>query len=91
MVVVLVFVALALRLIGVQVFSSGRYSAMGAAEVDKTVDRPAVRGGIYDRNGAALALSVPRSNIVADPFLIRHPASRGGAPCRRCWTSRTRS
>ena len=73
-VLVLVFVALALRLIGVQVFSSGRYSAMGSAEVDQTVYVPAVRGGIYDRSGSVLALSVPRSNIVADPFLIHHPA-----------------
>jgi cell division protein FtsI (penicillin-binding protein 3) len=74
-VVVLVFAALALRLIGVQVFSSGRYSAIGASQVDRTVGVPAVRGGIYDRDGAPLALSVPRSNIVADDFQIRHPAS----------------
>jgi len=72
-VVVLVFAALALRVIGVQAFASGRYSAMGAKEVDATVTSPAVRGGIYDRNGAPLALSVPRSTIVGDPFLIRHP------------------
>jgi cell division protein FtsI (penicillin-binding protein 3) len=74
-VVVLVFAALAVRLIGVQVFSSGRYSAMGAAELNQTVHVPAVRGGIYDRDGDVLALSVPRSNIVADPFLISHPGS----------------
>jgi len=73
-VVVLVFAALALRVIGVQVFSSGRYSAMGAAEVDTTAHVPAVRGGIYDRDGAPLALSVPRSNIVGDPMLIHDPA-----------------
>ena len=81
-VVVLVFAALALRLIGVQVFSSGRYSALGAAEVNTTVHVPAVRGGIYDRNGAALALSVARSNIVADNFLIRD-----SAPVARALTS----
>ena len=72
-VVILVFAALALRLIGVQMFASSRYSAMGAAETDTTVHEPAVRGGIYDRNGSPLALSVPRSNVVADPFLIHHP------------------
>jgi len=72
-VVLLVFVALALRLVGVQVFASNRYAAMGAAEVTTTVHVSAVRGGIYDRNGAAMALSVPRSTIVADPFLIPHP------------------
>jgi len=78
-VVVLVFAALALRLVGVQVFSSGRYAAIGSAEVDTTVRVPAVRGGIYDRDGAPLALSVPRSNIVADPFLIHHPAMEARA------------
>jgi cell division protein FtsI (penicillin-binding protein 3) len=77
-VVVLVFLALALRLIGVQVFSSGRYSAIGAKQVDTTVTTPAVRGGIYDRNGAPLALSVPRSNIYADAFLIHHPGAVAG-------------
>jgi cell division protein FtsI (penicillin-binding protein 3) len=75
MVVVLVFCGLALRLIGVQGFSSGRYSAMGANEVNQTVVTPAVRGGIYDRNGSVFALSVPRSTIVADPLLISHPAA----------------
>jgi len=74
LVVALVFAALALRLVGVQVFGSGRYAAMGAAEVTTTVQLPAVRGDIYDRNGAALALSVPRSTIVADPYLIPRPA-----------------
>jgi cell division protein FtsI (penicillin-binding protein 3) len=74
-VVVLAFAALALRLIGVQEFSNARYSAIGASQVDRTVSVPAVRGGLYDRNGSALALSVPRWTIVADPFLIRHPAA----------------
>jgi len=72
-VVVLVFAALAVRLVGVQVFSSSRYSTIGAKQVDTTVTTPAVRGGIYDRNGAPLALSVPRANIYADAFLIHHP------------------
>ena len=37
---------------GVQVFSSGRYSSIGAARSTTTVTVSAVRGGIYDRNGA---------------------------------------
>jgi cell division protein FtsI (penicillin-binding protein 3) len=72
-VVALVFALLSLRLVGVQVFSSGRYRAIGAAQVTTTVRVPAVRGGIFDRNGTALAVTVPRSMVVADPFLIRHP------------------
>jgi len=71
--VIVVFAVLGVRLIGVQLFSSGHYGAMGAAEVTQKVTVPAVRGGIYDRNGSALAVSVPRATIIADPFLIAHP------------------
>ena len=73
-VVILVFLALVARLVSVQVVSSHRYAAIGAAELNKPIDVPAVRGGIYDRNGAPLAMSVPRSTVVADPYLIRQPA-----------------
>ncbi|HZU80457.1 MAG TPA: penicillin-binding protein 2 [Acidimicrobiales bacterium] len=73
LVIVLAFVALALRLFAVQVMSGGRYSTLGAQEVTSTVQVPAIRGGIYDRNGAVLAVSVPRSTVVADPYLISHP------------------
>jgi cell division protein FtsI (penicillin-binding protein 3) len=72
-VVAFVFALLSLRLIGVQVFSSARYGAISAAQVTTSVRVPAVRGGIFDRNGTALAVTVPRSMVVADPFLIRHP------------------
>ena len=75
-VVVLVFAALALRLIGVQVFSSGRYSAMGARRGRQDGGRPRRCGaGSTTATAPPLALSVPRSNIVADPFLIHHPAA----------------
>lgn len=74
-VLVLVFFALAVRIVGVQVFSGQHYSKLGAAEVAERVNVPAQRGGIFDRNGAVLAISVPRTTIVADPFLIKHPAS----------------
>jgi cell division protein FtsI (penicillin-binding protein 3) len=68
------FLTLAVRLFAVQAFSGGHYASIGTAEVTSTVQVPAARGGIYDRNGAVLAVSVPRSTIVADPFLIGHPA-----------------
>ncbi|MHB8594868.1 MAG: penicillin-binding transpeptidase domain-containing protein, partial [Acidimicrobiales bacterium] len=74
-VILVSFSVLALRLIIVQGLSANRYSAIGTAEVTSTVQVPAARGGIYDRNGAALAISVPRSTVVADPFLIQHPAA----------------
>ncbi|HUY62943.1 MAG TPA: hypothetical protein VMV14_00320, partial [Acidimicrobiales bacterium] len=81
-VVLVAFVALALRLFAVQVLSGGHYAAIGAAEVTSTVQVPAVRGGIYDRNGAVLALSVPRSTVVADPFLIVDPGQEAAVLAR---------
>jgi cell division protein FtsI/penicillin-binding protein 2 len=78
-VVILVFVIIAGRLVIVQVFSGGRYSSIGVAEVTSTVAVPANRGGIFDRNGAVLAASIPRTTIVGDPFLIHHPGAEAAA------------
>jgi hypothetical protein len=77
--IVVVFIALGLRLVAVQAFSSDHYAKIGASEVTSTVQVPAQRGGIFDRNGAVLAISVPRSDVVADPFLIRDPAGEARA------------
>jgi len=77
--VVLVFLVIAGRLVMVQIFSGSRYSSLGASEVTSVVSVPATRGGIYDRNGAVLATSVPRTDIVADPFLIHHPGAEAAA------------
>jgi len=71
--VILVFGVIAVRLVMVQGLSGSRYSSIGASEVTSTVQVPAVRGGIFDRDGAVLATSVPRTTIVADPFLIKDP------------------
>lgn len=73
------FCALALRLFAVQALSGGHYASIGTAEVTSTVQVPAVRGGIYDRNGAVLSVSVPRSTVVADPFLIQHARTEADA------------
>ncbi|MHB8438916.1 MAG: peptidoglycan D,D-transpeptidase FtsI family protein [Acidimicrobiales bacterium] len=73
-VILCAFAALMLRLFDVQIMSGQRYAAFGAGEVQTTVRVPAARGAIYDRNGAVLSVSVPRSIVVADPFLIAHPA-----------------
>ncbi len=79
LVVLLAFAALALRVVAVQALSGSHYSKIGASEVSTTVQEPAQRGGVFDRNGAVLAISVPRSTIVADPFLIKHPESEAAA------------
>ncbi len=73
------FLLLALRLVALQGFSSQHYAAIGSAEVTNTTKLTAVRGGMYDRNGQVLALSVPTSDLVADPYLIRNPAGEAAA------------
>lgn len=73
------FVLLGARLVMVQVLSANRYAAFGAAEVTSDVVVPALRGGIYDRSGRALAMSVPVKDVVADPFIIHHPAEEATA------------
>jgi cell division protein FtsI (penicillin-binding protein 3) len=74
LVLVMVFVALVLRLVAVQEFSHQHYAALSASELSQTVSVPAVRGGIYDRNGEVLAETVTKQTVVADPLLITHPA-----------------
>ena len=40
---------------------------------------PSLRGGIYDRDGGPLALSVPTDDVVADDFQIAHPVQTATA------------
>lgn len=61
---------LVLRVVDVQGLSASRYAAYGQAEQYTRVTLPALRGAIYDRTGAILALSVPRYDVVSDDFLI---------------------
>ncbi len=70
-----VFAALVIRLVMVQEISHGHYAALSSAELTQTVPVPAVRGGIYDRNGEVLAESVTKQTVVADPYLIKDPGA----------------
>ena len=79
LVLVIVFLALIIQLINVQEFSHQRYASLSASELTQTVRVPAVRGGIYDRNGEVLAESVTKQTVVADPMLITHPAATADA------------
>lgn len=72
--VTLIFCALVARLVGVQVLSHQHYAALSTSELSQTVTVPAVRGGIYDRNGEVLAETVTRQTVVGDPLLITRPA-----------------
>jgi cell division protein FtsI (penicillin-binding protein 3) len=78
-IVLLVFVALVARLVQVQELSHHQYASLSAAELTQTVTVPALRGGIYDRDGEVLAESVDRQTVVADPFLIKHPGTEAAA------------
>ena len=73
--VILAFLALLMRLAYVQVIHAPVYAAYGRNESAQRVYVPAIRGPIYARDGRLLAESVQREDIVADPFLIHHPAN----------------
>ena len=73
MALILAMLLVVARLIDVQVLHSGSYQAAAHGESAITVSVPSLRGGIYDRDGAPLALSVPTDDVVADDFQIAHP------------------
>jgi cell division protein FtsI (penicillin-binding protein 3) len=75
LVVLIAFLALAGRLIEIQGLSGNRYSSLAAGQVTTVQQVQAIRGAIYDRNGEVLAITVPRSTVVADPFIIKGDAA----------------
>jgi len=74
LVLLIAFGAVVARLVVVQGVSAAPYAAMGLSERLHTVDLPADRGSIFDRNGNELAMSVPQSTVWADPLLVTAPA-----------------
>ncbi len=78
-IVVVIFTVLAVRVADVQTRSRGYFRALGVDQRLKTVTLAAERGGIFDRNGYDLALSLERQTIYADPRVITHPAEYAAA------------
>jgi cell division protein FtsI (penicillin-binding protein 3) len=76
---VVIFLAMVVQLINVQEFSHHHYATLSTSELTQSVSVPAVRGGIYDRNGEVLAESVTKQTVVADPLLITHPGATADA------------
>ena len=72
--VAVVFTVLGARVADVQTRSRGYFAALGRDQRHKSVALAAERGGIFDRNGYDLALSLDRQTIWADPRVITHPA-----------------
>ena len=69
------FLALAGRAAWVQVFANQFYLHQGEVRFARTLELPATRGRIFDRNGLLLASSVPVPSIAAIPEAIdRDPA-----------------
>lgn len=58
------------KLTDLQVLSPDRYRTTGVAQRTVKVPLPAARGAVLDRNGQDLAVSVPRSTVVADPTQV---------------------
>jgi cell division protein FtsI (penicillin-binding protein 3) len=61
------------RLVDLQVLNPDRYVDHGEAQRIRVAAIPAGRGGIVDRNGNDLVLSVPAPSVVADPRLVEDP------------------
>ncbi len=73
LVLVVAMLLLVARLVDVQVLHAGAYEAAARGESSITVSLPSLRGGIYARDGAPLAMSVPTDDVVADDFQVAHP------------------
>jgi len=79
---VVAFGLIVVRLADLQVLHAGRYVAYGDRQRLRTRELPAARGSLLDRNGQALAISIPQRSIFADPTLVTEPrqAARKLAP-----------
>jgi cell division protein FtsI (penicillin-binding protein 3) len=68
------FLAISSRLIVLQVLDATSLDEAAAKQRLRTIELPAERGRIFDRDGGDLALSVPARTVYAQPRLIRDPA-----------------
>ncbi|MBB4961291.1 peptidoglycan D,D-transpeptidase FtsI family protein [Micromonospora polyrhachis] len=77
--VLVIFAVVAIRLVVLQVLPAQVYANGGVRDRIVQVDVPAPRGAIYDRSGAALALSVEARYVYADPTRLKDPAAAAEA------------
>src|SRR5207248_5924998 len=73
------FLAIGIKLVIIQGVNSSHYLAAGASEWQQTITLPAQRGGLLDRNGNDLAVSIPQTTIYADPHEVSDAAVEAAA------------
>jgi cell division protein FtsI (penicillin-binding protein 3) len=73
------FVAVAARLLVLQLRDSPSYVALGRDQRVRHVVLPASRGSIYDRDGNELAMSLPAKGVYANPELVANASSTATA------------
>lgn len=67
------FGAISVRLVVLQVSQAQELQDRAFDQRVRTIDLPAQRGQILDRNGARLALSTPADDVYADPQMVDDP------------------
>jgi cell division protein FtsI (penicillin-binding protein 3) len=70
------------RLVWLQVQKASALEGMALDQRSHTIDLPARRGAILDRDGLQLAMSVPAQGVYADPKLVRDAASESATIAR---------
>lgn len=73
-VLTLMFLAMGARLFVLQIVDAPAYAQLAAEQRDRTIEFPARRGAIFDRNGEPLAISVDLKTIYTDPEMVSDPA-----------------
>jgi cell division protein FtsI (penicillin-binding protein 3) len=73
--------AIEARLLYLQVFQHTEMVARAARQRQNTIDAPARRGDILDRNGNLLAYTVDADSIIADPTEIHDPDGVAATIC----------
>ncbi len=76
-VIAILFAAVALRLVWIQVVDHEWLSERAETRRTNTVTISAKRGTIYDRNGNVLAISVDCKDVVCDPTTVSYTDKRG--------------
>ncbi|NTU59402.1 MAG: transpeptidase family protein [Chlorobiaceae bacterium] len=69
----LFFVAIVLKLLGIQVFDVKKYREKASRQYEIVVTEKARRGRIFDRNGRQLAESIESISFFADPRHVENP------------------